>query len=77
MSSARLPGKVLMPLAGKALLAWLVERLRQTALPLVIATSRQPEDDGVEQLAASLGTACHRHDIPASIGPQKPHSVVG
>jgi spore coat polysaccharide biosynthesis protein SpsF len=60
MSSARLPGKVLMPLAGKALLAWLVERLRQTALPVVIATSRQPEDDGVEQLAASLGTACHR-----------------
>jgi spore coat polysaccharide biosynthesis protein SpsF len=60
MSSARLPGKVLMPMAGKALLAWLIERLRQADLPVVVATSTEAEDDDVERLAASLGSACHR-----------------
>jgi len=62
MSSARLPGKILMPLAGKALLERLVERLRRVepGLPIVVATSRAPEDDAVEALARSLAVGCHR-----------------
>ena len=62
VSSARLPGKVLMPLAGKPLLACLVERLKRVrgALPIVVATSEAPEDDAVEALARSLSVGCYR-----------------
>ena len=59
-SSARLPGKVLMPLAGKPLLQHLVSRLQITGLPMVVATSRELADDGVEALARKLGVGCHR-----------------
>lgn len=68
MSSARLPGKVLKPLAGKPVLAWLLERLMEVRLSdekapgstIVVATSRAPEDDTVEALARSLGVGCYR-----------------
>lgn len=67
MSSARLPGKVLMPLAGRPLLAWLIERMQRVragdggaALPIVVATSSAPEDAPVEALARALGAGCHR-----------------
>lgn len=48
-SSARLPGKVVYPLGGIPLLAFLIRRLKYT-LPadgyrLIVATSRQAEDD--------------------------------
>ena len=59
-SSARLPGKVLMPLAGKPLLQHLVSRLHGTGLPIVVATSGERADDGVEALARKLGVRCHR-----------------
>jgi len=75
VSSVRLPGKVLMPLAGKAVLARLVERLKRIgsigrgahrkgeALPIVVATSRAPEDDAVEALTRSLGVGCYRGSL--------------
>jgi spore coat polysaccharide biosynthesis protein SpsF len=65
MSSRRLPGKVLMPLAGKAILAWLIERLKglPSALPIVVATSSRAEDDGVAALARSLSVGCHRGSL--------------
>ena len=59
-SSARLPGKVLMPLAGKPLLQHLVSRMQLTGLPIVLATSREAADDAVEALARKLGVRCHR-----------------
>jgi spore coat polysaccharide biosynthesis protein SpsF len=68
MSSARLPGKALKPLAGKPVLGWLLERLARVRLTtgtisgsmIVVATSRAPEDDAVEALARSMGVGCHR-----------------
>lgn len=62
MGSTRLPGKVLLPLAGQPLLAWIVRRI----LPLpamaqiVIATSTQAQDDPVTELAQRLEVACFR-----------------
>ena len=77
MSSARLPGKVSMPLAGKAVLARLVDRLRRVSagrekkpLPIVVATSLAAEDDTVEALARSLAVRCYRgalHDVAARL----------
>lgn len=67
MSSARLPGKVLKPLAGRAVLAWLLDRVKNLDLsngggdsPVVVATSSEPEDDAIEALARSLGVSCYR-----------------
>jgi spore coat polysaccharide biosynthesis protein SpsF len=67
MSSARLPGKVLMPLAGRPVLAWLIERLQRVRpahaiqpLSIVVATSLAPEDDPIEAMARSLAAGCYR-----------------
>lgn len=47
MSSQRLPGKVLREMAGKPMLYWVCERLRQTSLlsDVVVATSEEASDD--------------------------------
>jgi spore coat polysaccharide biosynthesis protein SpsF len=52
-SSSRLPGKVLLPLAGKPMLEQQVDRLhRATRLDqLVIATTEEPEDEAIAALA--------------------------
>lgn len=62
MGSQRLPGKVLTPLAGRAILEWLLERLEhaQTIDAIVVATSDEAEDDAVAAFAAARGVACHR-----------------
>ena len=62
MSSARLPGKVLLPLAGRPALGYLLERLALAAEPglVVVATSDEPDDDPVAELAAARGVAVHR-----------------
>jgi spore coat polysaccharide biosynthesis protein SpsF (cytidylyltransferase family) len=51
MSSTRLPGKVLLPLAGRAVLAHVLERLSYctTLSEVVVATSDDPSDDGLVQ----------------------------
>lgn len=68
MSSARLPGKVVRPLAGRPALEWLLERLAHAAQldAVVVATSTEPGDDPIAELCAPLGAACHRgplHDV--------------
>ncbi|MFD2873100.1 cytidylyltransferase domain-containing protein [Mucilaginibacter ximonensis] len=65
MSSSRLPGKVLMPLLDKSLLARMIERLQQIkyAARLVIATSVTDDDDLIEQEAKSLQIDCFRGDL--------------
>lgn len=49
MSSCRLPGKVLRPLAGKPMLAHLIERLKSSPSVerIIIATSIDPSDDKI------------------------------
>jgi spore coat polysaccharide biosynthesis protein SpsF len=61
MGSTRLPGKVLEPLAGKPMLAFMIERLGGLdAGPLVVATSGDPRDDPVAALARESGAAVVR-----------------
>lgn len=62
MSSSRLPGKVLRPLAGRPALALLLDRLALAREPdvVAVATSDRPEDDPIAELCAARGTPCHR-----------------
>lgn len=55
--STRLPGKVLLPLAGRPVLGWVVRAARAAAGVdrVVVATSTAPGDDAVADLAAELG----------------------
>ncbi len=60
--STRLPGKVLLPLAGRPVLGWVV-RAAQSAAGIddvVIATSTAPGDDVIAEHAARLGVAVVR-----------------
>jgi spore coat polysaccharide biosynthesis protein SpsF len=60
--SSRLPGKVLLPLAGRPVLSWVV-RAAQAAPgvdEVVVATSTAPGDDAVAELATALGVAVVR-----------------
>ena len=68
MTSTRLPGKVLLPLAGEPMLVRLLERLRrvQRAQGIVIATTTNASDDAIAELCAQRGVPCHRgseHDV--------------
>ena len=68
VSSRRLPGKVLKTILGRPILALQIERLKRcsTIEHLVVATSREPEDDRVAALAASCEVDCFRgslHDV--------------
>jgi spore coat polysaccharide biosynthesis protein SpsF len=56
--SRRLPGKVLSDLAGRPLLAQLLERLgqSQTTGGIVVATSTDPADDAVAEVSKAQGT---------------------
>ena len=64
MGSRRLPGKVLADLAGRPMLARILERLaRAPAVDHVgVATSTDPRDDAVAALCRELGVACFRAD---------------
>ena len=59
MGSSRFPGKMLAPLAGRPLLAWVLERLKraQRLDALVLATTDLPRDAALVELARSLGVA--------------------
>ena len=57
--SERFPHKAMARVGGKALLAWIVQRVRQLG-PTVIATTSEHEDDEIVDLAAALDIACYR-----------------
>lgn len=61
MGSTRLPGKVLMDIAGKPALWHVINRLKQSKLinEIVIATTRKPEDQVIINLAADTGVKSH------------------
>jgi spore coat polysaccharide biosynthesis protein SpsF len=65
MGSSRLPGKVLLDIAGKAMLRRVVERTRlaKTIDQVVVATTSEPSDDPVVALCATLGYACYRGSL--------------
>ena len=55
MGSTRLPGKVMLPLAGKPLLVRMFERVAASnvAGTIVVATTTEKEDDGIYDLCIS------------------------
>lgn len=60
--STRFPGKVLAPLLGEAMLVRMLERVRraQTIDEVVIATTDEPGDDAVADLAGATGHRAFR-----------------
>jgi spore coat polysaccharide biosynthesis protein SpsF len=62
MSSRRLPGKVLVAIAGRPMLALVVDRASRakTLDRVVLATTGGPEDDPVAALCAERGYLCFR-----------------
>ena len=65
MSSTRLPGKSMMPLADKPLVYRMVERLKKCKKvdEIVIATSDQPEDKVLVDLANELGVSSFQGNL--------------
>jgi spore coat polysaccharide biosynthesis protein SpsF len=62
MGSSRLPGKVMMPLAGEPMLARCINRVRRAPLvdEVVVATTTLPADDAIEQLCKEYKWPCFR-----------------
>ena len=68
MDSTRLPGKTMMDLHGAPLLGRMLERVKRCGRcdEIVVATSRETQDDVIEDLAAEYSIACFRgseHDV--------------
>jgi len=65
--SSRLPGKVLLPLAGRSVLAWVVRAARDCGVDrLVVATTTEPGDDAVVEECHTIGVEVVRgpaHDV--------------
>ncbi|MGE5400409.1 MAG: cytidylyltransferase domain-containing protein [Ignavibacteriales bacterium] len=64
VSSSRLPGKVLLPLAGKTVLERMVERVRAARLSgnVVVATTVNSEDDLIADICTKENIDFHRGD---------------
>lgn len=62
MSSSRLPGKVLMEVAGKPLLLYLLDRLQRSERlnGIVVATSSDPSDDILVDFCRDVPVSCIR-----------------
>jgi spore coat polysaccharide biosynthesis protein SpsF (cytidylyltransferase family) len=65
MSSSRLPGKSVAPLAGTPLLAWVAARAARAELVdvVAVATSDDPGDDPIADIADRLGVRCVRGSL--------------
>ena len=64
MGSKRLPGKTLLPIAGKPAIGLLVERLRYARKidEIILATTDRPEDDAIEGFCRENRVTCFRGD---------------
>lgn len=60
--SSRLPGKVLLPMAGVPALAFMLHRVERSRVisQIIVATSTAEADDGIAELAADLAVETHR-----------------
>lgn len=68
MTSTRLPGKVLLPVAGRPMLAWLLDRLElvRSDVRVAVATTAGASDDAIADLCVAMGTPVVRgseHDV--------------
>jgi len=62
MGSRRLPGKMLLPIAGRPLLGRIIDRARCASgdYPIVVATSTEAGDDTIERFARNEGVEVFR-----------------
>jgi len=62
MGSTRLPGKVLMDIAGRSMLAWVVSRTKRAATvdEVVVATTGLPADDAIVAECAAMDVPVFR-----------------
>ena len=65
MTSSRLPGKIMKDLLGETVLFRQLERLKQlkNKVTLVVATSKDPADDAVEEFCKQKNFACFRGSL--------------
>ncbi|MCB9673214.1 MAG: glycosyltransferase family protein, partial [Alphaproteobacteria bacterium] len=65
MSSTRLPGKVLLEIAGVPALLLVIERVRRARHvdEVVVLTSDDPSDDALAAFCADRGVRCHRGSL--------------
>lgn len=68
MGSSRLPGKVLLDIAGKPMIQHVIERTQRARSldSVIVATTTDPSDDPIAEFAASIGIPCTRgslHDV--------------
>jgi len=66
MSSLRLPGKVLLDIAGQPMLQHVFERTRRANMidGIVLATTIDPSDDTLEQFCHEQDVLCYRGSLP-------------
>ena len=62
MSSSRLPNKVLKPIEGRPMLAYLIERVKKkkNTDKIILATSVDPSDGPIEEFCQELSIECYR-----------------
>lgn len=62
LQSSRLPGKVILPLADKPVLAHVIDRCKQIegVDQVIVAIPSCAEEDRLEQVIGELGVRCHR-----------------
>jgi spore coat polysaccharide biosynthesis protein SpsF len=62
MSSSRLPGKVMLPLAGKPMLEHIIERIKKSLLveKVIVATTKEIADDCIENFCIKKSYLCYR-----------------
>ena len=65
MSSTRLPGKVLLPLGGRPMIGFMLERVRRAKAvdQIVLATSTDASDDALAEAVAAMGIAVYRGSL--------------
>jgi spore coat polysaccharide biosynthesis protein SpsF len=65
MRSSRLPGKMLLPIAGRPLLGRVIDRVRciKGTRQIVVATSNEADDDAIESFARAEGVAVFRGSL--------------
>lgn len=70
MSSSRLPGKVMKPILGMPMIGRHIERLNRcdSLDRIVVATSRDPSDDGLAAYAEGLGVRVFRGALDDVLG---------
>jgi spore coat polysaccharide biosynthesis protein SpsF len=65
MASSRLPGKVMLPILGKSLLARMIERLQMIRhkAEIIIASSKTQDDDIIINEAINIGIPYYRGSL--------------